>query len=119
MRAWDSTILAMSDVPPPDFLHALIEPKLRACKQMDPVFTILDGNDPLQSLDQFKFMYKAAWRLVENKQHDGTKQALMQTPNLTVAAAEFMQKLQAAQAQLAAAGLSIPGSGRRRRTKSP
>ena len=86
---------------------------------MDPVFTILDGNDPLQSLDQFKFMYKAAWRLVENKQKDGTRKALMQTPNLAVAAAAFIQKLQAAQAQLAAAGLSIPGSGRRRRTKSP
>ena len=27
MRAWDSNVVAMSDVPPPDFLHALIEPQ--------------------------------------------------------------------------------------------
>ena len=53
MRAWDLIIVAMSDVPPPDSLNALIETQLRACKQMDPVFTILDGNDPLQSLDPF------------------------------------------------------------------
>ena len=71
--------MAMSDVPPPDFFHALIEHQLRACKQLDRVFTSLSGNDPLQSFDQFKFMYKAAWRFVENKQQGGTRTALMQT----------------------------------------
>ena len=64
-------------------------------------------------------MYRAAWRLVDNKQKDGTRKALMQTPNLAVAAAALSQKLQAAQAQLAAAGLSVPGRSRRRRPKSP
>ena len=43
----------------------------------------------------------------------------MQTPNLAVAAAALSQKLQAAQAQLAAAGLSLLGRSRRRRPKSP
>ena len=43
----------------------------------------------------------------------------MQTPNLAVAAAAFIHTLQAAPAQLAAAGLSVPGSGRRHRTRSP
>ena len=123
MRAWDSTIVAMSESPPVDFLLALLEPQLRVCKQMDPLFIILNGNDPLPADDQFKFMYRAAWRLVGNKQKDGIRKALMQTPNLAVAAAalsfSFSQKLQAAQAQLAAAGLSVPGRSRRRRPKSP
>ena len=49
----------------------------------------------------------------------GMWKALMQTPNLAVAAVALTQKLRAVQAQLAAAGLSVPGSGRRRRTRSP
>ena len=119
MRAWDSSIVAMSDVPPPDFLHALMEPQLRLCKHMDFVFASQDGNDSLHLTDQFKFIYKVAWRVVEKKQKDCTRKALMQNPNLAIAAAALTQKLQAAQAQLAAAGLTVPGWGRRRRTKSP
>ena len=83
----------MSEVPPVDFLLALLEPRLRLCKQMDPVFIILDGHDPLPAYDQFKFMYRAAWRLVDNKQKDGTRKALMQTPNLAVAAAALSLSL--------------------------
>ena len=64
-------------------------------------------------------MYKAAWRLVENKQKDRTRKALMQTSNSAVAAAALIEKLQAAQAQLAAAGLCVPDSGKRHRTRSP
>ena len=37
----------------------------------------------------FKFMYKAAWRFIDNKQKDCTRKTLMQTPNLAVAAAAF------------------------------
>ena len=73
---------------------------------------MLDGNNNLQFIDQFKFMYKAAWRFVEHKQNGGMRKALIQTWNLNVAAAALIQKLQASQGQLAAARSSIPGIGR-------
>ena len=46
LQAWDTCILAISFVPSPDLLHSLFGPKLRACKQLQPAFAVLDGNDP-------------------------------------------------------------------------
>ena len=52
MRAWDFCILATSEVPTPDFLHAVLDPQLRNCKQLERAFAHLDGAEPLRVEDQ-------------------------------------------------------------------
>ena len=111
MRAWDSCFLSMSEVPNPEFLHALLDPQLRSFKQLEPAFVHLDGGEPLPAADQMEFIHKAAHREVGNKQRDKTKKLLLRPQSATIAAAA----LKAAQAQTAAA----KPPARRRRTRSP
>ena len=65
--------VSMSDVPSPEFLHALLDPQLRSCKQLEPAFVHLDGGAPLPAAEQLEFMCKAAYREIENRQRDKTK----------------------------------------------
>ena len=46
-NAWNTCSLGLSPVPDPDFLHALLEPKLRDCRRLGPAFAHLDGAEPL------------------------------------------------------------------------
>ena len=111
MRAFDFYILAMSEVPTPDFLYAVLDPQLRNCKQLERAFAHLDGAEPLPAEDRLRFIHKAARRGIENKQRDKTKKDLMRPQSTAIAAAA----LKAAQVQTAAA----KPPARRRRTRSP
>ena len=63
LQAWDTCILAISFVTSPDLSHSLFEPKLRACKQLQQAFAVLDGNDPFSIAEQLEFIYRSAsWR---------------------------------------------------------
>ena len=77
LQAWDICILATSIVPSPDLLHSLFEPKLRACKQLQQAFAVLDGNDLLANAEQLEFIYQSACRVVENMKAERTRQELM------------------------------------------
>ena len=46
MHSWDSCVMAMSQMPSCEFLHAVLEPQLRRCKELAPAFVNLDGADP-------------------------------------------------------------------------
>ena len=69
--------LRASFVPSPDLLHSLFEPKLRACKQLQQAFVVLDGNDLLSNAEQFDFIYRSACRVVENMKAERTRQKRM------------------------------------------
>ena len=45
MHSWDSCVMAMSQMPSYEFLHAVLEPQLRRCKALAPAFVNLDGAD--------------------------------------------------------------------------
>ena len=64
LHALDACLLAISPVPDPDFLYALLEPKLRDCKRLGPAVAHLDGAEPLSNAEQLAFMYNAARREV-------------------------------------------------------
>ena len=74
MQAWDALIIVISLVPSPDLWHSLFEPKLRQCKQLQPAFAVLDGNEPLSNAAQLKFLYNSATLVVENMKAERTKQ---------------------------------------------
>ena len=60
LNAWDACLLAISQVLDPGFLYALLEPKLRDCRQLGPAFAHLDGAELLSTADQLTFIYNAA-----------------------------------------------------------
>ena len=91
--------VSMSDVPSPEVLHALLDPQLCSCKRLEPAFVHLDGGAPLPAAEQLEFMYKAAYREIENRQREKTKNDFLRPQSATIAAAA----LKAAQAQVAAA----------------
>ena len=94
MRAFDFCFVSMSDVPSPEFFHALLDPQLRSCKLLKPAFVHLNGGAPLPSAEQLEFMYKAAYPEIENWQRANTRQDLLRPQSASIAAAA----LKAAQA---------------------
>ena len=70
IHAWDASLLAISNVPDPDFLFSLVEPKLRECKQLGPAFAHLDGAEPISNAEQLTLIYNAARREIDNKRRD-------------------------------------------------
>ena len=121
LQSWDTCILVISLVPSPDLLHSLLEPKMRECKQLQPAFAHLDGNDPFSNSEQLKFIYRSACRVVENMKAERTKKERMRialaAQNLALAA--INQK--AAEAKLAAdaAAAAANPPPRRPRARSP
>ena len=77
MQAWDTLIIAISLFPCPDLLHSLFEPQLRPCKQLQPAFAVLDGNELLSNADQLKFLHNSGTQVVENMKAERTKQERM------------------------------------------
>ena len=73
LHAWDACLLAISPVPGPELLYALLEPKLRDCKQLGPAFAYLDGAETLPNAEQLAFNYNAARREVKHWRRDKTK----------------------------------------------
>jgi hypothetical protein len=62
IHAWDACLLAKAPVPDPDFLHSLLEPKLRECKHLGSAFAHLDGAERFSNAAHLAFIYNAARR---------------------------------------------------------
>ena len=115
MQAWDTLIVAISLVPCPDLLHSLFDPELMQCKQLQPAFAVLDGNEGFSNADQLKFLYNSATRVVENLNADRTKQERLRAAQTSQNPALAALNQQAADAAATAANPPL----RRPRTRSP
>ena len=120
IHAWDACLLAISPVTGPDFFYALLEPKLRECKQLSPAFAHLDGAEPLSNADQLTFIYNAARREIDNKRRDKIRRDLMK-PSSSLSTALAAANPNGAEAKLAADAAAGAGnlSPRRPRIRSP
>ena len=79
--------MSMNEPPNDHMLRALLEPQLRKCKALLPVFVNIDGSPGDSELCGLRYFCHAAIREVTRKQCENTRDELLRPAKTSTAAA--------------------------------